>query len=209
MSKAGLLERRPPFKIQTSYDEDYFENGVQTGKSLYENYRWLPELTVPMCEDLAKQLKIRRYETILDFGCAKGFMVKGLREVGMQAWGYDTSEYALSFMPDRHKSTPWKFFDWVISKDTFEHMTPKLLDATLSRLRCKNIFVVVPLGDGQRYIEPEYEKDITHVIRENLSWWNKKIGEHFRIWSATYTFGNLKRNRDRAPMCDGFIWGYR
>ena len=32
----------------SQYDEDYFLRGKQTGKSLYEDYRWLPELTRPM-----------------------------------------------------------------------------------------------------------------------------------------------------------------
>ena len=27
------------------FDKDYFENGVKTGKSDYENYRWIPEMT--------------------------------------------------------------------------------------------------------------------------------------------------------------------
>ena len=28
------------------FDREYFEQGPMTGKSLYTNYRWLPELTL-------------------------------------------------------------------------------------------------------------------------------------------------------------------
>ena len=34
------------------FDLEYFEQGPMTGKSLYTNYRWLPELTLPMCHHI-------------------------------------------------------------------------------------------------------------------------------------------------------------
>ena len=77
------------------YDEDYFERGVETGKSLYSNYRWIPELTIPICAELIMQLKIGPEDTILDFGCAKGFIVKALRLLHREAYGVDISEYAI------------------------------------------------------------------------------------------------------------------
>ena len=48
------------------YDKDYFENGIQTKKSLYENYRWMPELTIPFCSVLIERLNIKEDDTILD-----------------------------------------------------------------------------------------------------------------------------------------------
>ncbi len=30
------------------FDKNYFESGPQTNKSLYQNYRWIPELTIPL-----------------------------------------------------------------------------------------------------------------------------------------------------------------
>ena len=52
------------------YDADYFLRGKETGKSLYENYRWLPDLTTPMVCSIISHLGIRSGDTILDFGCA-------------------------------------------------------------------------------------------------------------------------------------------
>ena len=36
------------FKPGQYFDEDYYERGAETGKSLYSHYRWMPELTIPM-----------------------------------------------------------------------------------------------------------------------------------------------------------------
>ena len=78
------------------YDEDYFENGIKTGKSCYENYRWLPELTIPMAMTIIDLLKIQRFETVLDFGCAKGYLVKAFKLLYRNAFGVDASPYAIA-----------------------------------------------------------------------------------------------------------------
>jgi SAM-dependent methyltransferase len=36
---------------------------------------------------------------VLDVGCAKGFLVRHLRELGVDAWGCDVSEYAIANAP--------------------------------------------------------------------------------------------------------------
>ena len=76
----------------TRYDEDYFERGIESGKSLYTNYRWIPELTIPMCSFLNEQLGIGQSENVLDFGCAKGFIVKAMRLLGRNAYGVDLNQ---------------------------------------------------------------------------------------------------------------------
>jgi hypothetical protein len=51
------------------FDEDYFLRGLATGKSLYVDYRWLPESTLPMVRRMVEHCGINRKDTILDFGC--------------------------------------------------------------------------------------------------------------------------------------------
>ena len=80
------------------YDENYFERGLQLGISGYTSYSWMPELTLKMAEFLAEDLNLRN-KTALDFGCAKGYLVKALRIYGIEAYGYDASEYAISQAP--------------------------------------------------------------------------------------------------------------
>ena len=81
------------------FDREYFEQGPMTGKSLYTNYRWLPELTLPLCHHIVTYCGIESEERILDFGCAKGFVVHGLRLLGYEAFGVDVSEYAIAQAP--------------------------------------------------------------------------------------------------------------
>ena len=105
------------------FDLEYFEQGPMTGKSLYTNYRWLPELTLPMCHHIITYFGITADARILDFGCAKGFVVQGLRMLGYEAYGVDVSEYAISQAPKEtngyvKKIEPFESlegnFDWII-----------------------------------------------------------------------------------------------
>ena len=61
------------FKPGQFFDENYYERGAETGKSLYSHYRWMPELTIPMCHHIAKYLELKETDKVLDFGCAKDF----------------------------------------------------------------------------------------------------------------------------------------
>lgn len=203
--------------VLNSYDEDYFLRGKQTGKSLYENYRWLPELTVPMVLSMVRHLGIDRDDSILDFGCARGYVVKAFRQEGYAAWGYDISRWALDNADEVSKeyligdSVPLyemhkNEYDWVVAKDVLEH----ILDLTrtiyeLKRITNKGVFAIVPLGHSLHYDVPEYEMDETHIYRRPLSWWV----EHFLQdgWSveARYRVQGIKDNYAQYPTGNGFI----
>lgn len=209
-----VLKRSPrkTLRTQTLYDREYFEDGVRTGKSLYENYRWLPELTIPMCAELIELLGIRKTETVLDFGCAKGYMVQALRLLGRRAWGYEPSNYARKkgieeFGQDLFVSDAVRFYDWIIAKDTLEHLTEDEIDEQLVCFNSRNLFVVVPLSDdGVKYNAPEYELDGTHITRRSLEWWTLKLKEQYpKVGCATYRFGSLKR-ACKVKRGNGFIW---
>jgi 2-polyprenyl-3-methyl-5-hydroxy-6-metoxy-1,4-benzoquinol methylase len=44
---------------------------------------------------------------VLDVGCAKGFLVRHLRSLGIDAWGCDISEYAIARAPDDVREHVW------------------------------------------------------------------------------------------------------
>ena len=111
------------------FDEDYFERGIETGKSGYQNYHWIPELTIPFTMAMIDYLGINRYDTVLDWGCAKGYTVKALRMLGRLSWGVDISPYALRNIDHEvekyccHVEFLMKYyFDFCIAKDVFEHI---------------------------------------------------------------------------------------
>jgi len=165
----------------SEYDEDYFERGIATGKSCYENYRWIPELTIPMAMTIIDLLKIERGATVLDFGCAKGFLVKALRMLYRDAWGVDCSDYAIgkvdpevkAFCGPIHSLVRHDGFEYLIAKDVLEHIEKEQLHDWLSvlRERGKKLLAIIPLGENGKYRVPAYEKDVTHRIKEDEIWW--------------------------------------
>ncbi len=198
--------------MRERFDADYFERGEATGVSCYTDYRWLPELTIPMAHEIVTTLGIRRFEKIVDFGCAKGYLVKALRLLHYQAHGVDVSSYAINAAPPdvrdylRLSLADFGRFDWAISKDVLEHVPYDELGAVLNAIACacQHAFVNVPLGDGKRYNAPEYERDATHVVREDLQWWARKFAScGFEINHLTTEWPLIK-----APRCaesDGFF----
>lgn len=169
------------------YDQDYFERGTALGISLYDNYRWIPELTIPLAMSIIDLFGITRDEKILDIGCAKGFLVKAFRTLYRQAWGIDSSVYAINKAHDDvkefcfvcnhdHTNLPDmsrlpEFFDFAIAKDVFEHIPVPDLEIILRNLNSERLFAVIPLGDGKVYRVPAYNLDRSHVVCEDEKWW--------------------------------------
>tara|TARA_B100001123_G_C15255617_1_gene1004550 strand:+ start:529 stop:1179 length:651 start_codon:yes stop_codon:yes gene_type:complete len=211
--------------MKNKYNSDYYERGKELGISGYSNYRWLPNLTIPMCEKIISHLGITKEHLILDFGCAKGFVVKAFKDLGYQCFGTDISEYALSKSPDDIKEnlnfyqgdkslsellskTDIDKFDFIISKDVFEHIPYDEIEEiifTLSKY-CRKLFCVMPLGKDGKYIVPDYENDITHIIREDINWW-KAIFErcNFKIIKQSYLLDGVKDNWKQYEKGNGFF----
>ena len=204
------------------YDEDYFLRGRQSGKSLYEDYRWLPDLTIPMVCSIISHLKIRVDDTILDFGCARGYTVRAFREMGYAAYGFDTSNWAVANCDPSVRqfvSNDWVYcppeppllpleFDWVIAKDVLEHVSEVAgtIDS-LIRAAKVGLFAVVPLSaiDGERYVVGCYEEDITHAHRLTLATWARLFMRPGWSVEARYRVNGVKDNYARYKTGNGFI----
>jgi SAM-dependent methyltransferase len=86
-----------------------------------------------------------RARRVLDVGCAKGFQVRALQQAGLEAWGFDISDYAIRAAPEEVR--PWlkvgscqcmdfedAGFDLVLVMETLEHIPPTDLKVTLKEL---------------------------------------------------------------------------
>lgn len=165
-----------------SFDEDYYEHGVEKGVSLYTNYHWIPERSLKEAHWFVRHLDVKLGETILDFGCAKGFFVKALRILGYEAFGIDCSDYALSHCDPAVEQYLFKDsntkFDYGFCKDVLEHCeNTDILKDLLQNLRtkAKTWILILPLAVNGKYVIPVYEKDITHHIRLDANQWIKVI----------------------------------
>lgn len=194
------------------FDENYYERGIEKGVSCYSNYRWMPELTIPMAARMIEYLNISEEDTVLDFGCAKGYLVKAMRLLHRKAYGFDISEYARKNVPHEIEeyivSDIESVYSWVIAKDVFEHIAYEEIDEVLKKIlnHSENLFAIVPLGDDGKYVVPAYELDKTHIIRENLDWWKKKFQYNgFEVVKAEYKVKYLKENWASYEMGNGFL----
>lgn len=142
--------------MKNLYDEDYYERGLEKGISCYSNYRWIPELTIPMAATLIEYLNIKPSDLVLDFGCAKGYLVKAMRLLHRKAYGFDISDYAREEAPEDVKEyvygPEWKQdrkYQWCIAKDVFEHIPYEMIQHWLKSIRktCEHLFAAVPLGE--------------------------------------------------------------
>lgn len=96
-----------PVLDPSEYDASYFDGASQTlrhnaGYSSYE--RWVrgdgnnPDDAGEQWAEIARRLSANnrfQNQTVLEVGCAKGFVVEDLRALGIQAFGLDVSAYAI------------------------------------------------------------------------------------------------------------------
>lgn len=202
------------------YDEDYFLHGKASGKSLYENYRWMPDLTIPMCQAIVDHCGIHKGARVLDYGCARGYTVRALRALGYDAFGYDVSDWAvcnadpearpymnLRALPDHEPYWRHHKYDWIIAKDVLEHV--EFIENVIPGLMqvCDGMFVVVPLSkfNGGKYVVPEYEEDITHCQRYPLHEWARMFMRPGWRVEAAYRVQGVKDNYAHHKTGNGFL----
>ncbi len=194
------------------FDKDYYEDGRKSGKSFYENYRWMPHLSLPMANKL-KELYPK--SSFLDFGCAKGYLVHAFRLLDVEAYGYDISKYAIS--NSKKEAKKYLFcdekqipkVDVVVSKDVLEHVPYDRINDTLTLIhsKCDKAIIVVPFGDDGLYRIPSYELDKSHFIREDEEWWISKFKKAgFKISSFHYHLTGFKDHWTKIhPHGNGFF----
>ena len=210
-----MMNSKKNLTMKNLFDENYYENGTELKISGYSHYRWLPDRTIPFCYSIIKFLKINKNHKILDFGAAKGFMVKAFRMLGYSAWGKDISQYAIENADHEIKSfmsfvddNDGMVYDWVIAKDVLEHIPYDEIDDTIEKLKhfAPNMFIIVPLGRDNKFIIKEYENDITHHIREPANWWIELFCKHdLELIKYSNNVKNMKENWSHFDGGNGFF----
>lgn len=201
------------------YDEDYFLRGKQSGKSNYENYSWKRDLTVFCASRMALFMGCRIGESILDWGCARGYYVKALRLLGYEAFGYDISEWAIENADEEVRSICSNVLTdqqhhWIFCKDVLEHVEQPYLDGAIEvmlRLAKKGILIIVPLGINGRFLAPQDNEDKTHINCFDLPEWLNLIQGTINksrlsfVVSGGYKLPGVKEACDSYPGSVAFI----
>lgn len=78
-------------RVSREYGETYFDGPREYGYGGYRyDGRWQP-----VARDIVDYFNLKPGDRVLDVGCAKGFLVKDLLALGIDAYGIDVSRYAL------------------------------------------------------------------------------------------------------------------
>jgi len=158
------------------YHRGYFPDNIHDGGG--------PSLTPPRYSKRSRQRFRRRAMTllrqadrhpgprirVLDIGCATGLLVQGFVDLGCEGYGVDVSKKAIDNACNKdlalklglfeHTDYPDRFFDLIVSIETFEHMAS--LDGILDRIRLKlkptgNLVLQVP-NDIEGYRAMSYPR---------------------------------------------------
>lgn len=186
-----------------SFDKDYYECGVEKKISGYSNFRYLPTRSF---EEASTLKNLWGSGSLLDYGCAKGFLVHSLRQLGFDAYGFDISEYAIKNCHPRvveyvfNKSKKNVKYSLVLCKDVMEHVPEGSVPAVLEDIKglledeIGEALFVIPLGDDDKFRIREYEMDVTHVTKKGEDWWIDQLrSAGFRINDFKYSLGNIKK----------------
>jgi SAM-dependent methyltransferase len=159
------------------YDEEYFECGTKSGYKGYSyDGRW-----VPVAERI---IGLYLPSSVLDFGCAKGFLVYDLLQREVDAYGADVSEYAyrcahelvkprFMLLKDDKLDYPDQSLDLLVSRGTLEHISKKRLEQVIPELMrvSKRQFIAVTGGNSSEEKEAALSWDSSHVTIESVDWW--------------------------------------
>lgn len=212
----GRPEEPPKPDPGHPFTEGYFMRGEGSN---YQDYKWLGEVSLTFAIYLQRHLGITEGSKVLDVGCARGYLVRALRMMRVQAFGYDISEWAIEncdpevkgFVSTELRAEPFQY-DFTICKDSAEHIPIEQLKELIPVLCAatrKALLFIVPLTAyyGGRYLRPEDEADKTHKIRFCLHDWIvflEPLAEGFTV-SGAYHVKGCKEASSKVPQSCGFL----
>lgn len=198
---------------------DYFLNGKESGLSNFENYRWLPDSTISWAKHFMRYMGLREGDSTFEIGCARGYYCRALRMLGVQAFGYDISEWAIAncdpevrAFVSNHLNVNGASYDVTWMKDCAEHILPRDLKALIQKIlpvTRRKMFLIVPLAekDGGAYVHPKEENDSTHVNRWTLETWIvflQRCSSSF-VASGAFCYPGLKPGAYEVDRGYGFL----
>jgi predicted SAM-dependent methyltransferase len=173
-----IVEQLPP--AEDLFSRDYFNGGTKWGGYAREGM-W----DFPCHEITVRHLLARKPESVLELGCARGYIIKRVQDAGIPAIGLEVSDHCqLTRVCDGItqinlcKPWPYKFgidykVDMCFSIATFEHIPESCLPEVLAEIRrsCKRGFHGIDFG------EQDDGFDKTHCTLRSRDWWVAKFDE--------------------------------
>lgn len=180
---------QPPIPIPAEwYDQDYFETGLKSNWN--QGYRW-PLFVGIFREAAAFLISIfSEAQSYLDIGCAKGFLVRTLREAGKECWGFDHSRWAIEHADAR--AQPFvtlasiddvsfdRQFDLLVAFEIFQQLTESQIESFLSRARTWTRIGIVAIissfeneAEERRHHFTQDNADLAQITMHSRDWWHE------------------------------------
>lgn len=165
------------------YGRDYFDDpdsGVGYGRYRYDGR--FAEAAKRMCDHYG----LSRGDRVLEFGCAKGFLLVEYQKLGMNVSGLDMSEYAVSNShPDVRDAIqlgdasemPFEDdeFQLIVGKEVLPHLPKDRIVAAITecmRVSSGGIFFEIQTGDTAKELDYLQRWDGTHRTMRSPAWWD-------------------------------------
>ena len=169
-------------RYEKIYNENYYRHYHLESKSVYyKEYKPLKDFF----DNLASQIvKTINPSTVLDVGCAMGFLVASLRDLGVQAYGIDVSEFAIDNVRedikpyckvcDARDDLPNGFprrFDLVVNVEMIEHLYEDDADKVIANICSYTNSVIFSSTDSEI-------NDPTHFNVQPMKYWSKRFSKY-------------------------------
>ncbi len=168
------------------FDAYYFAHGC--GRPYRRDPEWLAFFG-SIADRIVVEINPR---TALDAGCAMGFLVEALRERGVEAYGVDISEYAISQVHPNIREYCWvgsvtdplpQQYDLIVCIEVLEHLEPAQAEAAIANL-CQYTEDILFSSS------PTDHKEATHLNVRPIEYWVGLFARHgfFRDLDFDATF---------------------
>jgi len=164
------------------FDQEYYQSVN------YVDYLNRKDRYVQLADEVMSHLKVHNLDKgpILDFGCAVGFLLESLHDLGYKdSYGSDISDWAIQEAKKKdlivwNQPCYGTTHGVVFSLDVFEHMSEKELDDFMQSIQTKIIVFRIPIrqeGDDDYFLECS-RADPTHVICWTKNQWEEYFRKH-------------------------------
>ncbi len=176
----------PFFTREELFDKVYFNGGQKFGG--YKSDAFGAFRDFPCHEITFRHILLRKPESVLELGCARGYILKRIHDAGIHAVGYEISKHCYMTRVTDHVrlwdlcNTPWDWkgnqFDLCFSAATLEHIPEEFLPAVIGEMKrtCKRGLHGIDFG------EHDDGFDKTHCTLKPKTWWQNQFNIHAPGW---------------------------
>lgn len=162
------------------FDYDYFDNPTALGYRGYSREKWADD-PLPPWKEVTEYCVAAHVSSAIDVGCAKGFLVRELLAAGIEARGFDVSDYALSFavglpcrVGDIRDGVDGRA-DAVIALGVLQYVDEAELAGALRAVHAASRRLLL---HASHYAESrQVVPDPLRRITRSRSWWRDRIGD--------------------------------